>query len=140
MSFRSDIMILSVLGFKSDIRIELQAPLLYPIYVEWNFPPLSIGLVHLSFKGCWVGFNIQILIEHSISKQWRPWSDATRRRRQRPGVDAIKYHTLPRTPHGKVTKHKETSHTREPRGHPFPSRGSQGCKKHTREYDKDKHK
>ena len=58
---------LSVLGFKSDIRIELQASVLYPIYVERNFPPLSIGLVHLSFKGCWV-FFIQILIEHSISK------------------------------------------------------------------------
>ena len=30
--------------------------------------------VHFRFKGCWVVFFIfiQILIEHSISKQWRP--------------------------------------------------------------------
>ena len=35
-------------------------------------------------------------------------------RRQRPGIDTIKYHTWPRTPHGKVTKRKKTSHTREP--------------------------
>ena len=26
-----------------------------------------------------------------------------------------------------VTKHKKTSHTRQPRGQPFPSRRSQGC-------------
>ena len=40
----------------------------------------------------------------------------------------IKYHTQPRTPYGKVTKHKNTSHIREPRGQPFPSRWSEGCK------------
>ena len=32
----------------------------------------------------------------------------------------------PKTPHGKVTKHKETSHTIEPRGQLFPSKWSQG--------------
>ena len=38
----------------------------------------SIGLVHYRFKGCWVVFFnfIQILIGYSVSKQWRPWSDA----------------------------------------------------------------
>ena len=30
MSLRNDIMRISVLGFRSDIRIELQAPVLYP--------------------------------------------------------------------------------------------------------------
>ena len=45
----------------------------YPIYVEWNFPLLSIGTIHFRFNGCWVVFFIfvQILIEHSASKQWR---------------------------------------------------------------------
>ena len=41
---------------------------------------------------------------------------------------------------GKWQKHKKTSHTREPRGQPFPSRWSQGCKKQTRQYGKDKRK
>ena len=33
---------------------------------------LSIGPVHFCFKGCWVVFIlfIQIVIEHSVSKQW----------------------------------------------------------------------
>ena len=40
-------------------------------------PPLSIGTVHFCFKGCWVVFFIfiQILIEQSACKQWRPWSE-----------------------------------------------------------------
>ena len=33
-----------------------------------------------------------------------------------PWNGTIKYHTWPRTPYGKVTKHNKTSHTREPRG------------------------
>ena len=38
------------------------------------FPLLSIGLVHFRFKGCWLVVFIfsQILIENSVSKQWRP--------------------------------------------------------------------
>ena len=28
--------------------------LYYPIDAKWNFPLLSIGLVHFRFKGCWV--------------------------------------------------------------------------------------
>ena len=49
-----------------------------PVWAEWIFPPLSIGSVHFRFNGCWVVvFSfIQTLIEHSVSKQWRPWSDA----------------------------------------------------------------
>ena len=35
----------------------------------------------------------------------------------------------------KWQKHKKTSHTREPRGQPFPSRPSQGCEKQTRQYN-----
>ena len=53
-------------------------------------------------------------------------------RKQRWGIDTIKYHTWPRAPYGKVTKHKKTSHTREPRGQPFPSRWPQGCKEQAR--------
>ena len=39
---------------------------------QMEFPLLSTGLVH--FQGCWVVFFIfiQILKEHSVSKQWRP--------------------------------------------------------------------
>ena len=49
-----------------------------PICDKWNSPLVSSGPVHFHFKGCWVLFFIffQILIEHSVSKQWRPWSDA----------------------------------------------------------------
>ena len=38
---------------------------------QWNYPLLSIGPVHCRFKGRWVVFFkfIQILIEHSVSKQ-----------------------------------------------------------------------
>ena len=35
---------------------------------------------------------------------------------------------------GKWHKHKKTSHTKEPRGQPFPSRMLQGCKEHTIKY------
>ena len=38
----------------------------------------------------------------------------SKERRQRSGIDTIKYHTRPRIPHGKVTKHNKTPHTREP--------------------------
>ena len=50
----------------------------YPIYAEWIFPLLSNGLVHFSFKGCWVVFFIfvHILKENSVNKQCRHWSDA----------------------------------------------------------------
>ena len=43
-----------------------------------NFLPLSIGPVHLCLKDFGVLFFIfiQILIELSVSKQWRPRSDA----------------------------------------------------------------
>ena len=39
---------------------------------EWNFPLKST--FHFHFKGRWaiVFIFIQILIEHSVSKQWRP--------------------------------------------------------------------
>ena len=43
------------------------------------------------------------------------------------------------TTYGKVTKYKNTLHTREIRGQPFPSRWSQGCKAQTRQYNKDNH-
>ena len=36
------------------------------------------------------------------------------------GINTIKYHTLAETPCGKVTKHKELSHTSKPRIQPFP--------------------
>ena len=41
---------------------------------EWNFPLLAIGPVYYRFKCCWVVvfIFIQILIEHPVSKQWRP--------------------------------------------------------------------
>ena len=44
-------------------------------HLSWmEFPT---GLFHFFFKGCWVIFFIfiQILIEHSVSKQWRSRSD-----------------------------------------------------------------
>ena len=62
------------------------------------------------------------------------------RGRERSGIDTIKYHTWHRTPYGKVTKHKKTQHTREPRCQPFPSRWQQGCKERTRQHNKNKHK
>ena len=45
---------------------------------KMNFPLLSIGPVHICFKSCWVVVFIfvQILIEHSVSKQCWPCSDA----------------------------------------------------------------
>ena len=45
-----------------------------PILAKWNFPFLSVGPVHFHFKGgCVLSFiSIQIQIEHSVSKQWRP--------------------------------------------------------------------
>ena len=39
--------------WKVQLLLILQA-MVYPIYAEWNFPPLSIGTVHFCFKGCWV--------------------------------------------------------------------------------------
>ena len=44
-----------------------------------NFPLFSIGPVHFRFKGWCVVFLsfIQILIEHSVRKQWRPDSAAS---------------------------------------------------------------
>ena len=48
------------------------------------------------------------------------------------GIDTIMYHTYPETPYGKVTKHIKIKYTREPKGQPFPSRWSQGCKKQKR--------
>ena len=36
------------------------------------------------------------------------------------------------TPDHMVTKHNKTQHARKPRGQPFPSRRSQGCKEQTR--------
>ena len=39
--------------------------------------------------------------------------DVKVKRRQRPGIITIKYHTWPETSYGKMTKHKGTSHTRE---------------------------
>ena len=46
---------------------------------QWNFPFLSIGSDHFHLKGCCVlsFIFIQISIEHSVSKWWRPWSDTT---------------------------------------------------------------
>ena len=43
-----------------------------------EFPLFSIEPVHFRLKGCWVVsfIFIQILIEHSVRKQWRAWSDA----------------------------------------------------------------
>ena len=51
----------------------------YLIKVSEVLPHSSTGLVHFRFKGWWMVFLIfiQILIEHSVSQQWRPWSDAT---------------------------------------------------------------
>ena len=48
------------------------------ISAEWNLPLLSIGPLHFCFKGFWmVIFTlINILIEHSITKLCRLWSDA----------------------------------------------------------------
>ena len=46
-----------------------------PLYgCSYLLPFLSIGPVHFRFIGYWVVFFIfvHILIEHSISKQWRP--------------------------------------------------------------------
>ena len=43
----------------------------------------------------------------------------------------------PEHPLGKCKKHKKTQHTREPTDWHFPSRGSQGCKKQTRQHNKD---
>ena len=50
-----------------------------PFQAERNFPHLLFGLVHFHIKDWWVVFFlfIQILIEHSVSKQCRPWWDAT---------------------------------------------------------------
>ena len=44
-----------------------------------TFLPISIRRIHFDFKGCWVViYNfIQILKAHSVSKQWRTWSDTT---------------------------------------------------------------
>ena len=41
-----------------------------------EFPTVIKWQVHFLYKGCWVVFYIciQISIEHSVSKQWRPWS------------------------------------------------------------------
>ena len=49
-----------------------------PVYAEWDIPLLSTGSVYDRFKGCKVIFFIfiKILIELSISKQWRSSSDA----------------------------------------------------------------
>ena len=59
---------------------------------------------------------------------------------QNTSQESIQSITTPDQGHcmGKWQKHKKTSHTREPRGQPFPSRWPQGCKKQTRPYGKDK--
>ena len=57
------------------------------------------------------------------------------------GIDTIKYQTTPDTEWESDKKQlKKTSHTRKPRGQPFPNRCPQGCKKHTSQYGKDRHK
>ena len=48
-----------------------------PFKAEWIFPQLSIGPVQFCFKGSWVVFFIFVkILEQSVSKYWRPWSDA----------------------------------------------------------------
>ena len=59
-------------------------------------------------------------------------------RKERPGVDTIKYHTWPRTPYWKVTKAQWNITYREPRGQPFPNRWPQGRKKQTSQTEKTK--
>ena len=63
----------------------------------------------------------------------------TRMYNSREGGKYQEYHNWPRTPYGKVTKHKKTQHKRELRVQPFTSRWSQSCKEHTRQHNKDKH-
>ena len=46
-----------------------------------HFVASDLGLLFLPMshkKGCWevIFIYIQILIEYSVCKQWRPWSDA----------------------------------------------------------------
>ena len=73
-----------VVYFYSPVRKTCckETSLKWPLYAEWNFPVSSIGPVHFRLKGCCVFLFVffiftQIFIEHSVSKQWRPWSDAT---------------------------------------------------------------
>ena len=58
-------------------------------------------------------------IEYSLRNSFLngpPFLENKVRKKEILGIDTIRYHTSPRTPHGKVTKHRKTSHTREPRG------------------------
>ena len=55
--------------------------------------PTFIGRIHFEFKGYWVVIYIfiQILKVHSLSKQLRPWSDATFCRRVWSGSQLFPY-------------------------------------------------
>ena len=57
---------------KKDARLKQS------ILAEMNDRLLSIGSALLRFRGCWMEVFIsnQILIEHSVHKQWGPFSDA----------------------------------------------------------------
>ena len=64
------------MSHKKDARLIWDNPFM-PI--KSNFPPLTIEPDHFRCKGSLVVFFIfiQILNEHSVSKQWRTWPDAT---------------------------------------------------------------
>ena len=82
----------------------------------------GVGLCSHSIRFCWPGLYL-----HSIEEG-----------KDQESIQSSQSHTWSRTPHGKVTKHKKTSHTREPRGKPFPSRWQQGCNEQARQNDRQK--
>ena len=50
------------------------------------------------------------MINEETLSQVNAQADLKVKKGQRSGIDTIKYHTLPETPYGKVTKTQETSH------------------------------
>ena len=41
------------MNLSGDFNFSTKQCILF-IYAQWNFPTISIGLIHFEFKGCWV--------------------------------------------------------------------------------------
>ena len=107
------------------------------VYVHfYKTPPQVLKLASLSlppnpqilksFLRIWVK---QQFLGHRLKHKIILLSFFKVRQDARSGTDTLKNHTWPRTPHRRVIKHNKTSHKREPRGQPFPSRWPQDFNK-----------
>ena len=79
-----------------------------------------------------------VLALHPTPVSWVVISSKVRdlERKERSGIDTIKYHTWPTTPYWKVTKAQWNITYKRAKRPPFPSRWPQCCKKQTSQKEK----